>query len=163
MKYVFILLFVAVLSVIPIKSLDGEIHFINRYVQIKAYELEVFKERHRELMLKSIIQIESSGRIDAYNPGEDAVGVLQIRPIMLRHANKIVGFEKFSLDDRWCKDKSIEIFWIVQEHHNPNMWLDQACHLWNAGIPDKRKWGITEGYRGKVSMEYNKLMAGNFK
>lgn len=163
MKCAFTLFFVITLSVIPIRSLDGEIYFTNRYKLIKAYELEIYKDKHREMMLKSIIQVESSGKVDAYNKSEDAVGVLQIRPIMLRHANMIVGYERYTLDDRWCMDTSIEIFWIVQEYHNPNMWLDQACHLWNAGIPNKNKWGITEGYREKVSIEYNRLMAGNFK
>lgn len=145
------------LSITSIKSLDGEVHFNKQNAKARFYKINTFKEKHKELLLKSIIQVESLGKPDAYNPKEDAVGILQIRPIMLRHANQIIGFAKYSLNDRWSKEKSIEIFWVVQEYHNPNLWLDRASHLWNSGTLDKN-WDKTERYRNKVSIEYNKLM-----
>lgn len=149
-------------SIMPIKTADGEINFIEEHSRIKVYEEMFKKERHKELVLQSIILIESGGKEDAYNKKEEAVGILQIRPIMLRHANKIIGFEKFSLDDRWCKEKSIEIFWTVQTYHNPDIDLEQACHLWNAGITNKRKWEITETYRNLVLNQYNRLSVNSF-
>ena len=162
MKYVFTYIFVIILSILPMKSLDGEISFVETNHTTEDYAELFIKERHKELMLQAIITVESNGKLDAYNKREQAVGILQIRPIMLKHANKIIGYEKYSLEDRWSKDKSIEIFWIVQESHNPTMSLDQACHIWNAGIADKRKWEITEKYRNLVLNQYNRLLSNFF-
>lgn len=154
------LIFFIPLSLIPFKGLEGEVSPIRNSSRIFESSIKMFKEDHKRFMLESIIYIESRGREDAYNASEGAVGVLQVRPIMLRHANLISGYERFKLEDRWCREKSIEIFWVVQEHHNPNMWLDQACHIWNAGISDRRRWHITQGYRDRVSLVYNKIRSG---
>jgi len=163
MKRVFILFIIFTLISIPIKDFNSSLNFINRYRYMRILKFDYYKKIHREILLKSIIQVESKGNFNAYNENTDAVGILQITPIMLKHANKIVGYDRYKLDDRWNVEKSIEIFWIVQEYHNPNLWLDQACHLWNAGISDKKFWDITSDYREMVSIEYNKLMAQNFR
>lgn len=162
MKHIPTLLIGMILSITPIKNIEGEISFVDKYYHMKEYEEILKREVHREITLQSIITVESKGDASAYNAKEDAVGILQIRPIMLRHANKIIGFEKYTLDDRWSKDKSIEIFWTVQEYYNPDIDLEQACHLWNAGIPNKRKWEITEKYRNLVLTQYNRLYDNSF-
>ncbi len=127
-----------------------------------VYRIERLKDvraAHKEALINSIIHVESRGNPFAYNKEEEAVGILQIRPIMLNHANEIVGYKRFSLEDRWCPEKSKEIFWVVQNDGNPGMFLDQACHLWNAGIKDKRRWTITEGYRALVEAQYIKIVS----
>ena len=51
-------------------------------------------------LIAAIIQVESGGDTLAYNAKEDAVGCLQIRPIMVREVNRLVGKDSFTLDDR---------------------------------------------------------------
>jgi hypothetical protein len=56
-------------------------------------------------LIAAIIQVESGGDTLAYNSKEDAVGCLQIRPIMVREVNRLVGKDSFTLYDRWSKVK----------------------------------------------------------
>ena len=57
----------------------------------------------------ALVCIESGGDLTAYNAVEEAVGVLQIRPIMVREVNRILGEQRYKLID--CKNatKSFEI------------------------------------------------------
>ncbi len=43
----------------------------------------------------------------------DQVGILQIRPICIDQANKLVGSEKYTLDDRFDVEKSKEICTLI--------------------------------------------------
>lgn len=158
MKWLISIIFTFILLISFPAQIRCGVVYANKQHILRTERLKDLKERHKELMINSIIYVESRGNPKAYNKVEEAVGILQIRPIMLNHANQIIGYKKFSLEDRWCPIKSKEIFWIVQEHGNPGMYLDQACHLWNAGINDKRRWGITEGYRDLVKNRYSKLL-----
>jgi hypothetical protein len=48
-------------------------------------------------LIAAIIQVESGGDTLAYNSKEDAVGCLQIRPIMVREVNRLLGKDSFTL------------------------------------------------------------------
>jgi len=61
---------------------------------------------------------ESRNDSTMYNAREDACGDMQTRKVMIREANRISGYEKYSLADRWSSKKSREIFFLVQKHHN---------------------------------------------
>ena len=67
------------------------------------------------------IMINETNNFDekAINKKEDAVGVMQIRKIMVLDANRIIGFCKFCFSDRYNFLKSLEIFYIIQDHYNP--------------------------------------------
>lgn len=156
MRYVCRLIFVMLFAAFPFKSFYGS---RTNSGSVHERRLERLKEKHKELMLNAIIQVESRGNVHAYNQKENAVGILQIRPIMVREANKIVGYEKYTLDDRWNREKSIELFWDVQNYHNPEMILEDVCHYWNSGQVDKKNWKATEEYRQEVSLIYNRLLA----
>lgn len=87
---------------------------------IKQIEVEVIEQPN---LVKALIQVESSGRDNAHNISEDAVGCLQIRPIMVREVNRILhkqgGTFRFKLKDRWDRDKSLEMFHVWREYHHP--------------------------------------------
>jgi hypothetical protein len=95
--------------------------FIPIPLPVKQIEVEVIQQPD---IVKALIQIESSGRDNAHNISEDAVGCLQIRPIMVREVNRILrkqgGTFRFELEDRWDREKSIEMFHIWKEHHHPD-------------------------------------------
>lgn len=93
-----------------------------------------------ESFLRAIIQVESQGDVNAYNPDEDARGLLQIRPIMLNEINRIVGFDKYTLQDCFDSTKSIEMFWIVQGYHNPGVNYYRGARVWNGKSKNDRYW-----------------------
>jgi hypothetical protein len=95
---------------------------------------ELYKKQLRfELMISAIIAVESEGNQMAWNEKEDARGILQIRSIMVKEVNRIVGYSRFKHKDCWSIHKSIEIFKIVQDKHNPTYNLYLAAMLWNTG------------------------------
>jgi len=67
----------------------------------------------------AVIQVESRGNDNAYCRKEDAVGCLQIRPIMVREVNRILKLNdiqmRYTLNDRWRRVKSLEMFEIMAE------------------------------------------------
>ncbi len=95
-------------------------------------------------LVDAIIYVESRGDSMAHNKREDAVGVLQIRPIMLREVNRLLGYDKYTLKDRWSKAKSIEMFEVIREH-TTNPTDEKLARNWNGG------WN---GYKKKSTLKY---------
>ena len=95
-------------------------------------------------LIDAIIYVESRGDINAHNIKEDAVGCLQIRPIMLREVNRLLGYNKYKLADRWNKEKSIEMFNVIKEH-TTNPTDEKLARNWNGG------WN---GYKKQSTLKY---------
>jgi len=95
-------------------------------------------------LIDAIIHVESRGDSTAHNKREDAVGVLQIRPIMLREVNRLLGYDKYTLKDRWSKAKSIEMFEVIREH-TTNPTDEKLARNWNGG------WN---GYKKPSTLKY---------
>jgi len=89
-------------------------------------------------LIAAIIQVESGGDTLAYNLKEDAAGCLQIRPIMVREVNRLVGKDSFTLSDRWSKVKSIQMFNILRSHTN-NPTDEKLARNWNGGYTGHKK------------------------
>lgn len=100
-------------------------------------------------LVEAFIQVESTGNNNAVNKYSKASGCLQLMPIMVEDANRISG-KNYSLDDRFDRNKSIEMFHIIMEYYNPTYDLHYACKLWNP------KSSI--GYHRAIEKEYNKLI-----
>ena len=104
--------------------------------------VEVPKHSLDDLMY-AIMYIESRGNEKAYNPNGDCVGALQITKICVRECNNILkklGFSKrYSYADRWNKQKSIEMFYLIQDYHNPSHDINKAIRLWNKSQQYKNK------------------------
>ena len=95
-------------------------------------------------LIEAIIYVESRGDVNAYNAKENAVGCLQIRPIMLREVNRLLGYNKYKLADRWNKVKSIEMFNVIKEH-TTNPTNEKLARNWNGG------WN---GYKKQSTLKY---------
>lgn len=106
------------------------------------------KEKEWNLFINALVSIESKGRHDAIGTKDD-VGVLQITPICLKQVNNILGYEKYSLDDRLDSLKSVEMFNIIQDKLNPEHDLHFALKIWNSKAPIS--------YHEKVMNEYKRL------
>jgi len=88
---------------------------------------------HEDYLLEAVLFVESAHNPKAFNEKENAAGIAQLRPIMIAEANEIVGYKKYSLKDRWNVRKSIEIWYVIQDYHNPSYDPITACLMWNAG------------------------------
>lgn len=75
--------------------------------------------------------VESNDNPKAVNHRENAVGLLQIRPIMVRQANQIVGEDIYELSDREDSLVSLGIFHTVMSELNPTLDVDRAIEIWN--------------------------------
>jgi hypothetical protein len=102
-------------------------------------------------LISAIIQVESGGDTLAYNSKEDAAGVLQIRPIMVREVNRLLGKDSFTLSDRRSKVKSIEMFNIVRLH-TKNPTNERIARNWNGGYTGHKKKS-TINYWNKVKKQ----------
>ena len=104
-------------------------------------------------LIGAIIQVESSGDDSAYNKSEDAVGCLQIRPIMVREVNRLLKKRKsskqYTLLDRWSRGKSIEMFLVFTKNISK---LEAKARCWNGG-PKGMNRSATIKYWNKVKKE----------
>jgi len=113
-------------------------------------------------LLDALIFVESRGNDSAVGDrhlvGNEAVGALQIRPIMVREVNricKIIGsHQRFTLKDRFDRDKSIHMFMIWKEFHHRDSSPEKIARNWNGG-PKGYKVSRTEKYWLKVEKQLN--------
>ena len=102
--------------------------------------------------IKALAWVESEWNPEAIGQTED-VGYLQITPIIILDANRIVGSNKYSLDDRKDINKSIEIFNVIMDNYNPTHDLNYSLKIWNPKAP--------VSYHRKVMTKYNELITSN--
>ena len=115
------------------------------------------KDVNRSLIIKSIISVELNGNSnDLINEKENAVGVLQIRLIMIKEVNLILRKHKYKLIDRFDSTKSVEIFEIYQDTFNPKWNVERAARLWNGGRNGMIKHSTYKYYK-RVLKVYLKL------
>lgn len=98
----------------------------------------------------SALSFVESGNSPTKIGSKNDVGILQITPIMVREANRILGKDKYKLSDRTDIDKSVELFNVVQSYHNPNKDMNLALKIWNSKAP--------LSYHNKVINKYNELI-----
>ena len=87
-----------------------------------------YRESDTDKLIKIIEHIESRHNENARNG--KYVGTLQISPIMVREANKINGYKKYSLSDRNDSLMSAKIFKDIMQHHNKEMSIRKAVIIW---------------------------------
>ena len=113
-------------------------------------------------LLSALIFVESRGNDSAIGDkhlvGNEAVGALQIRPIMVREVNricKIIGsHQHFALKDRFDRNKSIHMFMIWKDYHHKNDSDETIARNWNGG-PKGYKKDRTVKYWNKIKKQLN--------
>lgn len=68
----------------------------------------------------SLGSVESSHNAAAFNKAENAIGLYQIRPIYVRDANRILGYQVFEHKDAWNPEAAEEIIKAVTAHYGKN-------------------------------------------
>ena len=130
-------------------SLQQKLDLCKKINQLQIPEFEYIN------VLNAIVEVESNGNSNAYAPGEDAVGILQIRKCMVDDVNRILkrnnSSVRYNYTDRWNTNKSYEMFNIYCNHYN----FTTAEHMargWNGGPRGINKsstldyWEKVQGY-----------------
>lgn len=104
-------------------------------------------------VVKAIAQVESKNNERVVSNNKVHVGLLQISKITVDECNKIIGKKKYSYNDRYSREKSIEMFYIIQDKYNSKYDVEKAIRIWNGGpfCKDKRK---TDKYYKRVMKVY---------
>lgn len=109
-----------------------------------------------ERLLPALEQVESRGNpraVGDYVKGvPQAVGILQIWPVMVQDVNRISG-KAYTLNDRYSPAKSREMARIYFRHYGKKWTVEQASRHWNSG---PNKTAGTDGYWEKVKKELSK-------
>lgn len=118
-----------------------------------------------ENLITAISAVESKHDPKAFNRNGNCAGMLQITPILVTESNNILkskgSFKRYTLQDRFDKDKSIEMFNLIQGKYNPSKDISLAIRLWNAGPVALKVKNVSEGYYKKVMAEFRKLEENN--
>lgn len=104
------------------------------------------------ILINALIFTESNNNIKAIGKHND-VGVLQLTPIYVKEVNRILKSNKYKLSDRFNRNKSIEMFNIIQSHYNPNKSISKAIKLHN---PRSK-----QSYKNKILAIYKQLKRNN--
>ena len=103
-------------------------------------------------IMDAIMEVESSNNDSAYNASEDAVGCLQIRKCMVDDVNRILKRKRityrYSYNDRWSRDKSMQMFDIYCKYYRLNT-AEKIARCWNGG-PRGMQNEMTVGYWERV-------------
>jgi hypothetical protein len=122
-------------------TLQIELNGLKNEIDTLKIEMHLFNQtnpQYEEGLLEAMIQVESNGDSTAYCKSEDAVGILQIRRTMVRDINRILDkwgkSNRYTYEDRWDTDKSIEMFQIYCQYYNLTK-PEAIARCWNGG-PD---------------------------
>lgn len=100
----------------------------------------------------AICMVESGGDARAHNEAEDARGIAQIRSIMVRDVNRILGRQAYTHDDAYDPVKAREMFDIYNKHYHPLAGPEQIARCWNGG-PQGHTRPATQAYWEKVRQQ----------
>ena len=142
-----------------IDSLYNHIDSLYKEIDTLQQEKEIFdyNKSYDNKILSAIMFVESSYDNFAYNPNEDAVGCLQIRRCMVDDINRILerknSLLRFNYNDRWSRNKSIQMFEIYCKYYNLNSY-EKIARCWNGG-PGGIYKPTTADYWDKVKNKIN--------
>lgn len=80
---------------------------------------------------------------------EQSVGIAQIRPILVKDCNRIVGYPRWTLADREDDAKSREMFDVYLGHYGKGRTTAEMAAMWNGG-PDGHKKPKSQAYARDV-------------
>lgn len=119
--------------------------------------------KYDSTLIHALINVESRGKSNCVGDThlkEPSIGVLQIRPIMVREVNRILKIEgsekRYKMKDRFSRQKSIEMFVIWKDFHHANDSDEVIAKCWNGG-PKGWKKIKTQHYWNKVQKEIKEI------
>jgi|TARA_R110000744_G_scaffold98381_1_gene190067 hypothetical protein len=102
-----------------------------------------------DTFVDAVIYVESRGNDSAVGDNGKAVGCLQMHPIMVREVNRILAKydipTTYTLEDRYSREKSIEMFNIISEEYyccedyTFTDYVEIVARRWNGGPRGDKK------------------------
>ena len=125
-------------------------------IKIEQKEIKIAPiVRNVDDLVEAMVWVESKGKEDVRENGR----ILQIRPIMVNDVNRILNLNKddrfYTLDDRWDKEKSIEMFYVFVDYYHKESSYEEIARCWNGGPKGLQK-KQTKKYWKKVQNTLNK-------
>ena len=135
-----------------------EICYEETTIELEPKSIQMVIPEHD--LVSALILVESRGDDSAIGDrhivGGEAVGALQIRPIMVREVNRILKIQKsnkrYTLKDRYDRQKTIEMFYVWKNFHHKDSDFETIARNWNGG-PKGYKNSRTLKYWNKVQKE----------
>lgn len=100
---------------------------------------------HRQTLLLAFATVESGCDESAVGPTDD-LGWLQITPVLVRECNRILGREEYTLEDRLSRERSEQMFGVIQDYYNPSWNIVNAARRWNPGAGDAYVYKVLRAY-----------------
>ena len=94
-----------------------------------------------DIFIQALIYTESRGDATAVGKANDA-GTLQITPVYVKECNRLLGYEAFTLEDRFCPAKSLEMFELTNSVKNPERCILKAIKIHNPRAPKSYEQSI---------------------
>ena len=157
MKSFFLGLFFMVILVVGSLPTENNCDDGSKYDIDHSFNNQVDTINTWSIFIEALIWVESKGDEKAIGANDD-VGVLQIRPIMVAEANRITGYDKYTLEDRFSRDKSIEMWQVVQDYHNPEKDIEEALKWHNRYAPKQYVVDVFSKYNDLL-LEQNHVVA----
>jgi hypothetical protein len=112
-----------------------------------------------DTFIDAVIYVESRGNDSAIGDRGKAVGCLQIHPICVREVNRILRKNDipmvYTLEDRYSRTKSIEMFNIIAEQYECCEYIEFMDY---AEIVARRWNGGPKGHKKRATIKYfNKI------
>jgi soluble lytic murein transglycosylase-like protein len=130
--------------------------FLIIITNIYAFNINI-EDVVRTAFVDSIIHIESRGRNNAVSR-DGSAGPLQIKAVLVKDINRILAHRgdtlRFKMQDRFDRDKAIQMFWIYQSFYGKgNDSYEVMARRWNGG-PRGHLRGATRKYWKKVNRQF---------
>lgn len=138
----FLILFILMLNVIMISNAQS--------VQNDSLKID-------DKLITAIGYVESGHNEKIVSKNKKYVGYLQISKVCVDECNRLLGHKKYTYADRYDKNKSIEMFYVIQQYHNIDNDPYLAMRIWSEGPGAKHKTHRITKYIKKVIKAYNKL------
>lgn len=103
--------------------------------EVRTSAMELLRKQHRDdltewdKLILAISFTESRFNPDAVGKAGDT-GHLQITPVYVKEINRLYGTD-YTIEDAFDIDKSLEMFYLMQQFKNPTGNLEQAIYYHN--------------------------------
>lgn len=144
---------IIIVSIAFVGGLSMPSPFTSKHTETVAHAgtdtIRVYPELNdRSLLILSMMWVESNFNPDATGKHGDT-GILQITPVYVDEVNRILGYERYSIEDAYDLSFSLDMFDILQGRYNPDNDFISTIYYHNK----------SESYRDKVILTYNKFLA----
>lgn len=153
----FIIILIVVLFVLLFlmtKAKAAESHSFDSFISEQVSEVRPAMEFNLDVLAQALIHVESQGNDNAISDTSSASGPLQELNVFVDEANRLSNLYNlgvhYDYSDRFDRQKAVDMFMIVQRHHNPENSFVRAVTI--------HRGFFSKDYYAAVGEKYDDLM-----